>query len=93
MRFSFIDPKRVVFSVECHCAVLEVSKTGYFNWRNSPASEHQRKDMVFLAHILARFRQSWETNGSPRMYIDLMADDIITGATQSLQLLTPRLRV
>jgi putative transposase len=84
MRFSFIDAKRVVFSVECHCAVLEVSKTGFFNWRIRPASERQRKDMVFLAYIRARFRLSWETNGSPRVHTDLVEDDIIAGATQSL---------
>jgi putative transposase len=84
MRVSFIDAKRVVFSIECRCAVLEVSKTGYLNWRIRPASERQRKDMVFLAHIRARFRLSWETNGSPRMHTDLMEDDIIAGAIQSL---------
>lgn len=74
MRFSFIDAKRAEIPVACLCEVLEVSQSGYFGWKNRPASERQRKDMVLLAHIRARFRLSQETYGSPRMHADLMQE-------------------
>jgi putative transposase len=79
MRFSFIDAKRAEFPVARLCEVLEVSQSGYFAWKNRPASERQCKDMVLLAHIRERFRLSQETYGSPRMHADLIEDGIIAG--------------
>ncbi|GEM_PF-5972228 len=49
MRFSFIDAKRAEFPVAHLCEALEVSQSGYFAWKNRPASQRQRKDMVLLA--------------------------------------------
>jgi len=48
MRFSFIDAKKVEFPVARLCEVLAVSQSGYFAWKNRPASERQCKDMVLL---------------------------------------------
>jgi putative transposase len=79
MRFSFIDAKKAEFPVARLCEVLEVSQSGYFAWKNRPASERQCKDMVLLAHIRERFRLSRETYGSPRMHADLTEDGIIAG--------------
>ncbi len=79
MRFSFIDAKRAEFPVARLCEALEVSQSGYFAWKDRPASERQGKDMVLLAHIRERFCISRETYGSPRMHADLMEDDIIAG--------------
>ena len=70
MRFSFIDAKRAEFPVARLCETLEVSQSGYFAWKNRPASERQRKDRVlpsgtfppihmplrFAAAILSRIR-------------------------------------
>jgi putative transposase len=64
MKFSFIDAKRAEFPVARLCEVLEVSQSGYFAWKNRPASERQCKDMVLLAHIRERFRLSQETYGA-----------------------------
>ena len=79
MRFSFIDAKKVEFPVARLCEALEVSQSGYFAWKNRPASERQCKDMVLLAHIRERFCLSRETYGSPRMHADLIEDGIIAG--------------
>jgi len=65
MRFSFLDAKKAEFPVARLCEVLAVSQSGYFAWKNRPASERQCKDMVLLAHIRERFRLSRETYGSP----------------------------
>ena len=60
MRFSFIDAKKAEFPVARLCEVLAVSQSGYFAWKNRPASERQCKDMVLLAHIRERLRLSRE---------------------------------
>jgi hypothetical protein len=49
MRFSFIDAKRAEFPVARLCEALEVSQSGYFAWKDRPASARQCKDMVLLA--------------------------------------------
>jgi transposase InsO family protein len=79
MRFSFIDAKKAEFPIARLCEVLAVSQSGYFAWKNRPASERQCKDMVLLTHIRERFRLSRETYGSPRMHADLTEDGIIAG--------------
>ena len=85
MRFSFIDAKKVEFPVARLCEVLAVSQSGYFAWKNRPASERQCKDMVLLAHIRERFRLSRETYGSPRMHADLVEDGIHRRTPQDRQ--------
>jgi transposase-like protein len=44
--------------VERMCALLDVSVSGYYAWRRRGASRRQMDDMIFLAHIRARFAES-----------------------------------
>jgi hypothetical protein len=54
MRFSFIDAKRAEFPAARHCEVLEVSQSGYFAWKNRPASERQCKPRHLRGQRLRR---------------------------------------
>ena len=67
MRFELIDEAKRDFPVQRLCKVLAVSPSGYFAWKNRPASRRQREDLVLLAHVRAAFSRSHETYGSPRM--------------------------
>lgn len=67
MRFTLIDQAKEAFPVHRLCRVLGVSQSGYFAWKNRPASDRQHKDMVLLAHIRSSFALSNGTYGSPRM--------------------------
>jgi hypothetical protein len=58
MRFALIDTEKAVFSVRTMCRVLDVSQSGYFAWKGRRASQRQRDDMVYLAHIRAAFELS-----------------------------------
>lgn len=51
MRFSFIQRQSGAVSIDRMCEVINVSPRGYRAWRSRPMSQHQRKDMVVLAHI------------------------------------------
>ena len=74
MKFRFIDAAKESFPVTRLCQVLEVSQSGYFAWKDRPASRRQRDDMVMLAHVRSAFALSNGTYGSPRMTRELQDD-------------------
>jgi putative transposase len=59
--------------------MLEVSVSGYYAWKARKASQRQRDDLVFLAHIRGHFACSNETYGSPRMHAELKAEGLRIG--------------
>jgi len=67
MRFAFIDAAKAEFPVHRLCAVLRVSQSGYFAWKDRPACRRQRDDLVLLAHVRSAFVLANGTYGSPRM--------------------------
>ncbi len=48
MRFSFVDAKKAEFPAARLCEVLAVSQSGYFAWKNRPASEARARTWRFL---------------------------------------------
>lgn len=79
MRFELIDEAKRDFPVQRLCKVLAVSPSGYFAWKNRPASRRQREDLVLLAHVRAAFSRSHETYGSPRMTHELREQGLEAG--------------
>jgi putative transposase len=61
------------FPVQRLCKVQGVSQSGYFAWRDRPASRRQQEDIVLLAHVRSAFAISIGTYGSPRMTCELRA--------------------
>ncbi|MBV9725917.1 MAG: hypothetical protein JO299_12175 [Gammaproteobacteria bacterium] len=51
MRFRFIEDHRDVFLVRVMCAVLEVSATGYYAWRERPESRRAAADRELLTEV------------------------------------------
>lgn len=82
MSFALIDAKKADVAVETACAVLNVSVSGFYAWKNRPASKRQTDDMVLLAHIRAEFATSNETYGSPRMHAELKEKWLGDGSAQ-----------
>ena len=71
MRFRFIEEHRHAFCAKRMCDVLGVSSRGLRAYRNRPASQRQRTDMVVLAHIKEQSRLSLGSYGRPRMTEEL----------------------
>ena len=72
MSFAFIEAEKARFPISRMCRTLGVSQSGFFAWRDRPACQRQRQDMVHLAHIRTVFALSNGTYGSPRMHRDLI---------------------
>lgn len=79
MRYALIDARRAEVSVETACAVLNVSVSGFYAWKNRRASCRQRGDMLVLAHIRAEFETSKGTYGSPRLHAQLKDNGFSVG--------------
>ncbi len=87
MRFRLIDQAKKEFPVHRLCNVLGVSQSGYFAWKDRPASRRQREDVVLLAHVRSAFSLSNGTYGSPRMTRELQDDGFAAGRRRTARLM------
>ena len=87
MRFELVDAAKKEFPVQRLCKVLGVSESGYFAWRDRPASRRQRDDMVMLAHVRSAFALSNGTYGSPRMMHELRDQGLQVGRRRTARLM------
>ena len=82
MRFHFIAKEKANFGIAiCRmCKVLRVSESGYYAWVSRPASQRQRDDRVYLAHIRAEHSaRNYRAYGRKRMTDELRDQGIVIG--------------
>lgn len=82
MRYRFIDGEKAYHRVERLCALMQVSRSGYYAWAGRGISRKQRQDMVLLAHIRSEFESSHYSYGRPRMVEELKAKGFAVGHTR-----------
>ena len=64
------------FSVQLACELLEVSRSGFYDWRarqQRPATARQREEQLLLAAITVEHIASRRRYGSPRIHAELVA--------------------
>jgi putative transposase len=74
MRFAFIAAEQAHHSLSLLCRCLRVTRSGFYAWRNRPASARQRQDGRLKVLIRASFDASHQRYGSPRLHRDLRDD-------------------
>ncbi|MDB9703779.1 IS3 family transposase [Rhodospirillales bacterium] len=79
MRFRFIEKKEANFWICKMCKVLGVSDSGYYAWVSRPASQRQRDDMVYLAHIRAEHERNYCAYGRKRITDELRDRGVVIG--------------
>ena len=79
MRFRLIDANKAGMTIDRVCALMDVSVSGFYAWKNRDPSKRQLDDMVLLAHIRSQFASSNETYGAPRMHVELREDGVSVG--------------
>lgn len=87
MSFAFIEAEKASFPIHRMCLALDVSQSGFFAWRDRPACQRQRHDMIHLAHIRTVFALSNGTYGSPRMHRDLIDEGHRIGRHRTARLM------
>ena len=71
MRFAFVEEHAEQFDVDAMCRMLEVSRSGYYAWRQRPLSRRAREDRQLLPKIRAIHQQTRQSYGSPRIHREL----------------------
>ena len=65
-------------TVQVLCALLEVSRSGYYRWESSRPTQRQRVDDELADQIIQSHRESRKIYGAPRVLKDLQAQGIKT---------------
>ena len=65
-------------TVQVLCALLEVSRSGYYRWESSPPTQRQRVDDELADQIIQSHQESRKIYGAPRVLKDLQAQGIKT---------------
>ena len=87
MRFRFIEDHRDVFLVRVMCAVLEVSASGYYAWRERPESRRAAADRELLTEVRRVHANSRRRYGSPRVHAALRSEGKQVGRNRVARLM------
>ena len=72
MKYAFIRAHSSEHKVSRMCAVLGVSISGYYGWRDRPASDRAKQNDQLVKRIKHHHKTSRCTYGSPRIHQDLV---------------------
>jgi transposase InsO family protein len=75
------------FRVKMMCRLLEVSKAGYYAWRDRAPSKRARDDARFTTLIRIIHKASRRTYGSPRVHAQLDKDGVRVGRKRVARLM------
>jgi putative transposase len=79
VKFGFIDAEKARYPVAVLCDVLEVSRSGFYAWKERPVPAKQKADAQLTAQIAGVHKGSRGTYGSPRVHAELRADGVRVG--------------
>ena len=71
MKYRFIEKHQKKYSVGRICALLGVSRSGYYAWKNRKPSQREQLNQALIDHIHRIYRMSRKAYGSPRVYAQL----------------------
>ena len=87
-RYRFIAAEKVsTQAVRPACAVLEVSRSAYYQWRTQPCSPRHREDAELGARIATIHQESRGTYGVPRVQDQLRRDGVACGKQRVARLM------
>ncbi len=74
MRYAFILVSEVAFPVAAMCRVLEVSTSGFYDWKAQPISARSERSAALRSRVRDLFEKSKRRYGSPRIHAELRAE-------------------
>lgn len=87
MRYEFIEAEKARHSIVLLCQVLQVSRSGYYAWRQRPSSVRARQNWELMLRIGQIAKQARGCYGSPRMVAELRAQGYRVGKQRVARLM------
>jgi putative transposase len=87
MRYQVVERYREDYPVRVLCEALEVSVSGYYQWRKRPMSQHCREDVRLTEQVKKAFHANRRVYGSPRIHAELQAQGIRCGEKRVARLM------
>jgi len=87
VRFAFIATEKAHFPVALLCRTLEVSRSGFYAWKQRPQAARTLRDQSLGLEIAAIFAESHRRYGSPRVHAQLRAAGHRTGRKRVARLM------
>lgn len=79
MRFEFIQEHTGGYSIKRMCALLRISRSGYYAWKTRRSSTRAQENDRLLEHIRRIYIKNRRVYGSPRIYAALRTEGIPCG--------------
>jgi len=76
MKFQFVAKHQCRYPIRRVCALLGISRSGYYAWRNRKPSQREHRMQILISNIRREHKQSRKTYGSPRVYAQLQKQGI-----------------
>ena len=73
MKYAFVHVSSVAFPVSAMCRLLNVSTSGFYDWRKQPVTRREERDVSLRRRVRSAFDASRKTYGSPRVHAELCA--------------------
>lgn len=73
MKYAFIKQQRQIWPVGVMCRVLEVARSGYYDWLNRKSNAHQQRREALVAPIRQIHQEHRGRYGSIRIHKELIA--------------------
>jgi len=75
VRFACIEAEKAI-PIRKQCRILRVSPSGFYAWRSRPESAHAQQDRRLRVLVRASFEESRRRYGSPRIWADLLEQEV-----------------
>ena len=76
MKYSFVARHQGRYPVRRICALLGISRSGYYAWRKRKPSQREHDKQILIHHIRGAYKRSRKIYGSPRVYAQLKKQGI-----------------
>jgi putative transposase len=86
-RFTFIDAEKALYPVAVMCALLKVSRSGFYAWAARPKSARAIADEVLTGQIQAVFDTNRKVYGAPRIWTELAEGGVRVGRKRVARLM------
>jgi len=71
VRYQFLETHQEHYPVQLMCDILEVSRSGYYDWVDRPVSAQEKRRAALAVQVKVAFEASRQTYGSPRIAREL----------------------